>query len=245
MSNAPPPINPYDVPPRTGMTGTGKVLLFGGIGCVVVLLLCCGAFGVFAVMGVRMVANAQVTDEQELRDLTADIVTIKVPDQLKPRIGINMRVPIFGMQMVSGAIYSDKVIDEHSGDDFSDSNVLILGQMGQAFADNPDMKRQLDEFSRRGEVDDFHEKEVDSLDILVNDEPATFMVRKGTQGEGGPERWIVTGSFQGKGGPAVFFLSVKADEFSKDQVLEIITSMKSGEVAASVEDAAPAEAEAK
>ena len=39
MSNAPPPINPYDVPPRTGMTSTGKVLLFGGIGCVVVLLL--------------------------------------------------------------------------------------------------------------------------------------------------------------------------------------------------------------
>lgn len=44
MSNAPPPMNPYDLPPKTGMSTTGKVLLGTGIGCVVMLALCCGTF---------------------------------------------------------------------------------------------------------------------------------------------------------------------------------------------------------
>ena len=41
------PMNPYDTPEhsRPGMSGTTKVLLGMGIGCGVLVLLCCGFFG--------------------------------------------------------------------------------------------------------------------------------------------------------------------------------------------------------
>ena len=44
----PPPVNPYDSPEtvRPGMSSGAKVLIGLGIGCGVLVLLCCGVFGV-------------------------------------------------------------------------------------------------------------------------------------------------------------------------------------------------------
>lgn len=229
MSNVPPPMNPYDVPPqRTGMSTTAKVLLGTGIGCVVILALCCGTFGLFIYSFVRTMENAKIDDPQQIQDLSEDIVTINVPPALKPRIGIDVKLPFVGMPMVAGVIYSDKEGGELD-EDFSKHNVLLFGQLGQQFSDDPNMREQLENFQREAhgqDEEDFKIEESEPFKTTINGEPAEFTISKGRDSDAEDDRWHVMGHFQGKGGPAIFLMHVKAADFSKEQVLAILQSMK-------------------
>jgi len=229
MSNAPPPMNPYDLPPKTGMSTTGKVLLGTGIGCVVMLALCCGTFGLFVFNFVRTMENAKIDDPQQIQELSDDIVSIDVPPALEPRMGIDVKLPFVGMPMIAGVIYSDKAGGGVDDDDFSHHNVLIYGQLGQAFSNDPNMREQLDNFKREGHghsENDFKVEESETFDSTINGEPAQFTINKGRDNDSDDERWHVMGSFQGKGGPAIFLMHLKTADFTKEQVLAILKSMK-------------------
>ena len=92
------PMNPYDAPevePR-GMSGTTKVLLAFGIGCGVLLLLCCGLVGFGGFAGYRYFQNALIDDPDKVRQITDAIVTIEIPESLEPKMAMDMRVPFSG-----------------------------------------------------------------------------------------------------------------------------------------------------
>src|SRR5438045_2292471 len=79
----------HDVPTqKQGMSSTGKVLLILGSIAGVCLLACCGT-GVFLYIKAKdafqnFAQNLTTTDPVEIRDRTADIVHIDIPEEFPP-----------------------------------------------------------------------------------------------------------------------------------------------------------------
>ena len=64
------------------------------------------------------------------------------------------------------------------------------------------------------------------VDTEINGSPAHFTVAQGKGRGGKDEYWTVEGTFEGKSGPGTLRFRVKSDNFTKDQVLELLKSMK-------------------
>lgn len=217
------PMNPYDTPEhsRPGMSGTTKVLLGMGIGCGVLVLLCCGFFGASTFMLVRMAKQALTEDPNEIQRLTDTIVNIKIPDSLPPKAGMDLTIPFVGTKFMTWVAYGAEKNDN--------DNALFLAQFSPDMVKEEDMRGQWKDSMRQSgqqEWDDIKVEESDKVDITINDSPATFTIDKG-QDSKSREVWQVMASFQGKGGPAIFALKVDTASFTREQLFEILNSMKS------------------
>lgn len=214
------PMNPYDTPEhsRPGMSGTTKVLLGMGIGCGVLVLLCCGFFGASTFWLVRTAQQALTEDPNEIRRLTDTIVAIKIPESLPPKAGMDLSLPIVGTKFMTWVAYG--VEDDRNG--------LFLAQFAEGLVKEEDMRTQWKDSMRQSgqhEWDDIKVEESDKVDIPINGSPATFTISKG-QDSKDKEVWQVMGSFHGKGGPAMLVLKVDTEDFSREQLSEILNSMK-------------------
>lgn len=129
----PPPVNPYDVPEprRPGMSGTSKVLLGLGVGCGAMLILCCGLLGFSGYAFVRLAKNSTVHDPQQIEDILAEIVTIEVPERLKPTIGLDVNLPVVG-PFLKGVMYQDA----------GKKSILLVGRFNPSFADRGSFETQ-------------------------------------------------------------------------------------------------------
>ncbi len=214
------PMNPYDSPeaPRPGMSGTAKLFLGLGIGCGVLVLLCCGGFvATFYYFG-RSAANSVTKDPAKIREITDKIVAITVPDSLPPATAMEWNLPLFNFTVMTFAQYGD----EHG------PNLLGLVQFNENFDEKQMRTQWRDSMSQNGRQG-FEEIEIEKSERVeqdVNGEPAAFTLAEGQVAHSDDKVWQVTGSFHGKGGPAFLHMKVKADDFTKEQVLEIIHSMK-------------------
>ena len=214
------PMNPYDTPEysRPGMSGTTKVLLGMGIGCGVLVLLCCGFFGASTFWLVRTAQHALTQDPEEIRRLTDQIVNIKIPESLPPKAGMDLSVPIVGSKFMTWVAYG--VEDDRNG--------LFLAQFAEGLVKEEDMRTQWKDSMRQSgqnDWDDIKVEESDKVDVPINGSPATFTIAKG-QDSKSKEVWQVMGSFHGKGGPAMLVLKVDTDDFTREQLFEILNSMK-------------------
>ncbi len=215
------PMNPYDPvePPREGMSGTSKVLLAFGIGCGVLLVLCCGVFGLGGFFMYKFAQNSQVTEPDKIRAVTDDIVEINIPESLEPKIGFDARVPFSGKPFIKGAIYSNA----------ADNSQLIVGQIDEAFANSGDVEthmRQSMRESGHGNQQQLKTLESEDYETTINDQPAKFKISKGLDERTKDEFFEAIGSFHGKGGAAMLILRFKSPDYSKEQVMDILKSMK-------------------
>jgi len=213
------PMNPYDTPEhvRPGMSGTTKVLLGMGIGCGVLVLLCCGFFGASTFWLVRTAQKALTEDPGEIRRLTDEIVNIKIPDSLPPKAGMDLSLPFVGTQFMTWVSYG---VEDHNG--------LFMAQFSEELVKQGDMQAQWKDSMRQSgqkEWDDIKVEESDKIELTVNGKAATFTINKG-QDSKSKEVWQVMGSFAGKGGPAMFVMKANTEEFSREQLGEILNSMK-------------------
>ena len=94
-----------------------------GEGCGVVVLLCCGFFGFGTWWMVRTAQKALTEDPAEIRRLTAEIVSIDVPESLPPRAGMDLTVPVLGTRFMTWVAYAQ--------DDENDKDGLFLVQFNQ------------------------------------------------------------------------------------------------------------------
>jgi hypothetical protein len=212
--NVPPPVNPYDVPQRPGMSGTGKVLLGLGIGCGLLVVLCCGVvgFGSYAIVKVAKESTSQ--DPMKVTDLTEEIVRIDIPENLKPVLGLNVNLPFVG-PVVKGAMYSNSDKKNH----------LIIGQINQSFGDRHNLETQL-RTSMSHDEEDLEVSETETLDTKINGEVAHFNISRGVGEDSKEEYWEVVGQFKGDEGPAVLILKARVADMTKDQILEMLKSME-------------------
>ena len=74
--------------------------------------------------------------------------------------------------------------------------------------------------------EDIEIEETEPFDSKIHDEPAHFEISRGKGRESKEEYWEVVGEFRGLGGPAMLIYKGKASDFTKDQVLEMLSSMK-------------------
>lgn len=217
----PPPVNPYDSPEtiRPGMSSGAKVLLGLGIGCGVLLLLCCGFFGITAFYFGRSLQHAMSEDPATIRGVTEGIVTIEVPEQLEPKMSLDWTMPIVNRKMMTMAVYADK----------ADHSALVLFQISSDWGDTESMKTQFQQSMRESAGKEWKEvdlKESETFKTEINGSPAEFTLGSGKDEQSGREIWQATGAFDGKGGPAMLFMQLNAEDFTKDQVMNVLQSMK-------------------
>jgi hypothetical protein len=216
----PPPVNPYDSPEsvRPGMSSGAKVLLGLGIGCGVLVLLCCGGFGIFIFYFGRSVQRATSEDPTTIRQVTDSIVTIEVPEALEPKFSLDWTMPIVNRKMMAMAVYADK----------AKRSSLVVFQISKDLGNPEMMKSQFQDSLRQSgqrEWKEVHLEESETFNTKINGGDAEFKIGKG-KNESGKEVWQATGAFDGNGGPAMLFMQLAADDFDKDQVMAILKSMK-------------------
>jgi hypothetical protein len=188
-----------------------------GIGCGVLVVLCCGCLGISGYMMARSFQPSE--DPAKIQEITDSIVDITVPPELAPRVAIDWVLPVVGRRMMVLAVYGDK----------ADENHLVLLQFGDEFGSNEAFKQQWEDALRESGHKGWEEaklEESEEFKTEINGQPATFNVGKGKEGKSGAEVWQAMGSFQGKAGPAMLFVQLRAANFTKEQLLAILQSMK-------------------
>jgi hypothetical protein len=214
-------MNPYDSPEsgRPGMSGTTKVLLVLGICFLVLVVVCCGGFAALTYWGISLAKRATITEPAEIRRVTEEIVTISIPDSFKPERAMDFPIP-FNEGSVKAAIYDDTAAD----------GKLLLSQIDTPLANNPGAGPQLQGSMFNREETFGHKtivvKESEKFETEINGESATFNIGQGVAQDSDDEFWQVTCEFHGKTGPAKFELRIKSADFSKEQVMELLRSMK-------------------
>jgi hypothetical protein len=221
MSQPSPPGNPYDSPEtvRPGTSGGAKVLIGLGIGCGVLVLLCCGIGGIAAFFFGRSFQQAMSEDPATIRRVADSIVTIDVPEELEPEVSVDFTMPFINRKMMSLAVFADR--HEHSA--------LVLFQLAEGFGDAETLRTQFNQSMResgRRQVEEIAVEESETIKAEINGSEAEFTVGRGKTKEGGREVWQATGAFEGKGGPAMLFMQLNAEDFTKEQVTEVIDSME-------------------
>jgi hypothetical protein len=197
------------------MSGTGKVLLGLGIGCGLLVVLCCGVVGFGSYAIVKIAKESTSEDPKQINDLAEEIVTIDVPEGLGPVLGVNVNLPFVGPVM-KGALYSDADKKNH----------LIIGQINQSFGDRHNLETQLRTSMHREGDEDLEVRETETLDTKINGEVAHFTISRGVGHASKEEYWEVVGQFKGDEGPAVLIFKARVADFDKDKVLEMLKSMK-------------------
>jgi hypothetical protein len=215
-----PPINPYDAPEtaRPGMSSGAKVLLGLGIGCGVLVLLCCGIGGVSLYFLGRNLQKGMSEDPATVREVAENIVTIEVPESLEPKMSLDFTIPFVNRRMMSMAVFASQ--DKHS--------TLVLFEVDQSMGGNEEvMQAQFKDAMRqsgrehRGEVE---LEEPEDVEAEINGNQTEFRFGKGKHEN--REVWQATGAFSGKGGPAMLFMQLDAETFNKEQALDILHSMQ-------------------
>jgi hypothetical protein len=210
------PMNPYDdqAARPAGMSGTAKLFIGLGIGCGVVLLLCCGGFVAVSYWGYNLAKNAQSTDPAVIRRVTDEIVSIDIPPSFTPEMSLDMQIPFNEgkMQMVQ---YRDKA---------AKAFLMLIQFSSDAIAENPAFKTQMQTAMNRPKSGPMQTEKSQTVEVTINGEPAKFTIVQGKRG--GQDALEVTGAFRGKGGPAQLVLELQGPELAEEQAVAIVKSMK-------------------
>jgi hypothetical protein len=212
------PTNPYDKsePAPQGMSGTSKVLLGLGIGCGLVLLLCCGGFAGLTFYWYNLAKNATSTDPATIRRVTDEIVSIMIPETLKPEMSMDMKIP-FNQGAMQAVVYRNEA---------AGATLTLTQFTNEALSNDPNFKTQFETGMSKHKQQSIAISKSEQFETTINGQKAIFTISQGTAPGMADELWQVTGDFQGKGGPAILTLEAKSTDFTKDQVLDILKSMK-------------------
>ena len=204
------------------MSGTTKVLLGLGLGCGFLMLLACGGMCVFFYYVQSYVKDASTQDPAKIRTLTNDIVTIEIPEGLEPKIGFNAKVPISNAPMGIAVVYADE--KQHS--------TLMLIEIQIEIADQTkreQFQKQIEEgMEQQGhhQQKQFHVTESKPHETTIHSEPAKFTIAKGDDPSNKEELWQVTGEFKGLEGPTIFLFRAPLEDYTEEQIIEMLDSMK-------------------
>jgi len=204
------------------MSGTTKVLLGCGIGCGFLMLLACGGIFVAGYFATGMVKEAIVEDPARIRTLTNDIVTIDIPAGLEPRMGFDAKVPVSHAPFLTAAIYANEK---------QKSNLILMEFQSDMFGKEgrEGFQKQIeDSMERQGQrQQQFQVKESKSHETTIHAEAAKFTIAKGVdQSDNNKELWQVMGEFKGTSGPAIFIFRAPLEDYTEEQIVEMLDSMK-------------------
>ena len=213
-----PNAQPMDFPPPPAKSGS-KVWLYLGLGCGLVLLLCCGG-GIIGTVFVGKNAMQMTQVPAEVQQQSNQVANFDVPPGFKPDTAVTINVPFTGQKFMTMVSYTPP---DKDGMIF----LVGVGQIG-AGADREQMKMQVEQqMNQQGQ----QKKKLDVLEsrdvqVDIRGKPATFTIQKAEDPQTKRQYIQVEGVFEGKEGPAILIGQIKADEFSEDDAENLVQSIK-------------------
>jgi len=208
-------------PPKTGMSGGSKVLVGLGIGCAVVVFLCCGG-GIL--LGLYFKNYAQQTlnqDPQVVKQKTDQIAKIKLPAAFQPTWSMDMKVPFTGQPMMLFTVWEDPAA----------KSTIMLGLFGPMFAQNQaqmqaSFNQQMQQQGKGGSPQPLQNQKISSENLQIRGKPVTFVFTEGKDPQSGRSRIQVNGSFQGSNGPTMVIGDFDAQTYPKEKVVSILETIQ-------------------
>lgn len=209
-------------PPKPGMSGAAKVLIGLGIGCGLMLLLCCGGFFGFGLYMQRWLTKSVISDPAAVDSIAASMAKIEVPAGLKPTVGFRMQ-EIFGQQVEGAfptfALYADQETESQLLLESLPVGPAVRNRQGQDPAEGLLLQKNIS-LNKDLKVEKKEVKEVE-----IGGEKTSFTISKG-KSSSGKNRIQVTGSFEGNDGPVNLWLSVDADKYNEETVTKMLESIR-------------------
>ncbi|HEV7226478.1 MAG TPA: hypothetical protein VGN42_27480 [Pirellulales bacterium] len=215
------PNAPYPSPgmqagaPQKG--GGSKVMLGVGIGCGIVLLLCCG--GGVAMYFVFKDAIKIESNPPAVAAAGQEITAIEVPPEFQPSVAVSVNIPIIN-KGGTVVVYTDA---PHGG------GIQLFQIAGNATADEGEQIRQQMEQNLRqqghGSKNLVLTGEPREVNFEVRGKPASFTIQKG-KSQDNKEFFEVKGTFEGKGGPAILSGQLPADQIDEEKTEAFVRSIK-------------------
>ena len=220
------PNAPYQPPGMQGgapqKSGGSKVLLGLGIGCGIVLLLCCGVGG----FGVYMFKSAIKieTTPAGVAEVAEGITEMDPPESFNPVMGMDIKNPMTDQKVITMATYAGP----------NQKGMLIVAEFDQALAGaNAEQMQEQIETSLQQQQQQ-NQQGAQHLEMVgeprevkttVRGQDATFKIQKGKSPDG-EEFYQVQGVFQGKGGPGFLMGQFPADQIDEEQTEAFVRSIK-------------------
>jgi hypothetical protein len=202
--------------------GGSKVLLGLGIGCGIMLLLCCGIGG----YGFYMVKRAFKieTTPAGVTEVAEGITDMDPPESFTPVMGMDMKNPMTGQKIFTMATYAGP----------NQKGMLVVAEFDQtmAGANAEQMKSQMETSMRQQQQQ--NQQGVQQLEMVgeprdvkttVRGQEATFKIQLGKSPDG-EEYYQVQGVFQGKGGPGFLIGQFPAEQIDEEQTEAFVRSIK-------------------
>jgi len=204
-------------PKKKGLSCGCMVLIFLGILFVLVALVCCGG----VIWAAYYFRNAVSEDPKVIAEVAGRIAQLDIPEGLKPGASFNITNPFNGEPVMVWVVY----IDEGT------QSMLVLGSLGGPFAgQNEDevWKEIQNSLRQQGLQQEHnvrhwqrHEKE-----IVVRGQPIPFFFATGQDEDSQAQLIEVTGTFQGKEGPAMFLFIGDAEKYDETTIVKVIESIR-------------------
>jgi hypothetical protein len=230
------------------MSGAKKVVLGLGMGCGLMVLLCCGGGGVFIYLsrfsmtivgkggpngnGVTVeyhhfsMKSENNGDPKAVTDMATSMTDITVPEGLKPVNAFSMEMPVLGHAIPSWVLYQDKQAGA----------TLILAQ-SKVFESQPQantrqtMQQMMGPmFQQQGMEFPSHElaeknKEIDTHVCTIRGVQVTFTIVTGDDEQTKARRVRATGIFPGKVTSVALLLDADAGKLAKSAVVKMLDSI--------------------
>ena len=219
MSTEQTELNPNWAPPPPTTSSSTKLELGLGIGCAVVLFLCCGGFLAVSFYATSWVSKGVSTDPGTVNNVAAQIAEIDGPDDFEPVSSSDLRVPMADAAMMRAAIFRDWECD----------STLVLAT-GAAFnSEDPqhiqaNLRKSLGQ--QAGSQESLQQTQVTEHILTIRDKPCKFLFITGLSQESKAKRIQVMGAFPAKEGQAVLFIEADAKEYPKADLLKILESIE-------------------
>lgn len=221
------PNDPYQAPEdQTGapQKGGGSKLLLGlGIGCGLMLLLCCG--GGVAVFMIGKSAVQVETSPVPVATVAQGITDMDVPAGFEPKMSMSIKVPFANKKVMTMAFYTGP----------NENGIIMAAEFGEEMAGNDpeQMKLQIEQSMRQqqqrqgqGAKNLQMEGESKEVTVTVRGEECTFTIQRG-KAQNEEEFVQIEGTFTSKeGGPAFLFGQLPASDFSEEDAEAFVKSVK-------------------
>jgi len=207
-----PPLAGGGAPPPRRSRG----ILFGlGIGCGVLVLLCCGGFAGVYWWGSTKFKDSTSEDPVVVRRVSAEIAEIPLPPSFTPKYSLSMVVPFTAMK-IKGAVYTTKK-----------DGMFLIGEFDAKMAD---AEREQFLQQMRGNLRMQGNNANDKLDIIesktveltMRGKPASFKFAKAENQDTKAKLWQIMGTFHGREGPAMIIMIVPLEQFTEPQIKEML-----------------------
>jgi hypothetical protein len=201
----------------SGKKTTTALITILGIGLVVLLLCCGGAYWI----GSMAIGKFQVsfsTDAAQIRTMTATIVDVTIPEEFPPLFGMDMST--FGAPM--------KMVFYGTQDQ---SRSLVLMQMIDPSGNSGMTKEQFEQAMRQqgaqqgGQMQQINATSAEQWIFDFSGEEYTFEMASGTDPARNVAAHRLTGVFPGKQGAAFLSMMMNDDDWDEESVLQMIESM--------------------